>query len=311
MEKANNQGIWVTELCTVLQFFWRRFEIFQNGKFKKKKKTTNGDMHVAWQPSVFMITYISGSTSQTFSGTLHFCVVPNSSGIIPQATQLQKSHSSTTFHHVSLGKFRKSVLVVTLCINPSSVSRPPPALLQVTPFSTEMTSPKLQLLPFFIPLVWPPHLPVRSLMSQLGWAQLSSTEPPVVPGVQKQLLLWLLPLNTARTSFASPTSEIVLPSYNLQRSLQLSGRLQLTFKRVREKTISPRAMDRGLLCLCSRGWQIMPRGPNRACSPLYRAPKPRTVSAFTNDGKKKSKEEYFMTHENNIKFKFPGPINKV
>ena len=78
-----------------------------------------------------------------------------------------------------LGKFSKFVLVVTLRINQAFVSGPPSALLQVNSFSTEMGSPSCSC--FFISLMWPPHLLTRSLISWLGWAQLSSVE--LVPGV--------------------------------------------------------------------------------------------------------------------------------
>lgn len=54
-------------------------------------------MDVAWWPRVFMITYISGLTSQMLPKMLHFFVFTNYRGITPQATQVQKTHF---FYHI-------------------------------------------------------------------------------------------------------------------------------------------------------------------------------------------------------------------
>lgn len=72
-------------------------------------------MAVTWQPRVFMVTPISGLTGQTLPEMLHFFVFSNYKGIIPQATQIQKSHSFTTLHQVPLGISRTFLNVLQIC----------------------------------------------------------------------------------------------------------------------------------------------------------------------------------------------------
>ena len=130
-------------------------------------------MEVAWQPQVFMKTYISGLIKQTLPKMLHFFVFPSERALSLKLLKYRKFihlpfiliHSSTHCLWESAGNILQICLVVTFYINYTFLSRLPSVLAQVTPFSTEMILPKLQLLPFFIFPVWPPHLPMRSLQS--------------------------------------------------------------------------------------------------------------------------------------------------
>lgn len=65
--------------------FSEDLQLFPNEKFKKRKRK---DIDVAWQPWVFMKTYMSGLTGKTLPKTLHFFVFPNDKGIIPQASHV-------------------------------------------------------------------------------------------------------------------------------------------------------------------------------------------------------------------------------
>lgn len=192
-------------------------------------------MQVAWQPSVFMITHISGLTSQT---------LPKNAAL-PCISKLQW-HYPSSYSNIENSSFYHSPPSISgkvpqICPNCHFLYKP--VICRQTAicssaghsFSTEMISPMLQSLHFFISLLWHPHLPMRSPISQFGWAQLSFTDMQWSQECKK-LFLWLPPPNIERTSFESPNSGTVLTTKNLQRSLQLSVQLQLTSKGVREKT---------------------------------------------------------------------------
>lgn len=181
-------------------------------------------MDVAWQPPVFMKTYISGLIRQTLPKMLHFFVFQMKGRYSSSYSDIENSsiyHSFSFIHPPTVSgnlqeTFCKTVWLSPFYINYTCVSRPPSVLVQATPFSTEMILPKLQLLPFFIFPVWPPHLPMRSLKSQLGWAQLSSVEWQWALESRRLFLPVLLP-NIASTYCESSTLGVVSPKTKICR----------------------------------------------------------------------------------------------
>ena len=104
---------------------------------------------------------------------------------------------------------------------------------------------------FFISLVWPPHLLTRSLMSWLGWAQLSSVE--LVPGVWEPHPSAAVP--THNKHFFWKCSLRDSPPH--QESSEILATLRATPTHSQEgegeNLVSPRLMDRCLFYSCSRG----------------------------------------------------------